>query len=205
MFFPYRDENPSYRPPLITVALISVNVVIYFLTNRGDGYNEIVTTYGFSIDSFLQRPYVLLSSIFLHANLLHLLSNMWFLWLFGDNVEDKYGHLRFLVIYLTAGMLGDITHTAFSLFQSDVPVIGASGGVAGVMGAYVVRFPLARIRCVFLLVFYPLFFRIAAIWLLGGWMVFEFVQAFASVQDNVAHWAHVGGFVYGISWGLRHR
>jgi len=124
---------------------------------------------------------------------------MWFLWLYGDNVEDRLGKINYLLFYLLAGVLGNLVHGITTGFGDSIPLIGASGSVAGVMGCYMVLFPRARIRAIFLVVFYPIFFRIWAVVLLGGWMVFESVYAYSgSAGDNVAHWAHIGGFAFGL-------
>lgn len=203
--FPYRDDNRSYNYPYITIILIFLNTFLFVTPWLSGKLTAMIPVYGFSPTNLIVRPYVIFSSIFMHANLLHLLSNVWFLWLFGDNIEDKYGKFPFLVMYLIAGLIGNLTHVLFTGFQSQVPVIGASGAVAGVMGSYLVRFPGSKVRCVFLLVFYPIFLRIRAFWFLGLWMLFEFFFAFQSPSDNVAHWAHVGGFAFGFSWAVNRR
>lgn len=203
--FPYRDENPPYNYPYLTIILIACNAFIFLLTFRPSVLNWAANNYGFSASVAIQKPYVLVSSLFLHANLIHLLLNMWFLWLFGDNIEDQFGKVKFLVLYFTAGITGNITHAFFTLFMSDIPVIGASGAVAGVMGAYLIRFPHSRIRCVFILIIIPLFFKLRALWVLGLWIVIEFLNAFLSSGGNVAHWAHIGGFMFGMFWAVKRK
>lgn len=200
--FPYRDDNPSYRYPYVTIFLITLNAVLFLLTTRPGIFGDIVTRYGFTTVFVIERPYIILTSLFLHANVLHILSNMWFLWLYGDNVEDRFGHLPFIGLYFVSGIAGNLIHAAITFFRPDVPVIGASGAVAGIMGAYLVLFPHARIRCLFLIIIYPIFFKLRAFWLLGGWMLYEFLNAFATPQDNIAHWAHIGGFAVGFGWAL---
>ncbi len=201
MFFPYRDENRSRSFPIFTLGLILLNIIIFLRTYTPNTFEATVLKFGFSPPAIIHRPYTLLTSIFLHSGLLHLISNMWFLWLFGDNIEDYYGRLPFLGLYVLSGLAGNFAHMLFTGFNFDIPVIGASGAVAGIMGSYFVRFPLSRIRCVFFLIFYPIFFRIYALWLLGFWMIFEFYQAInAPPNDFVAHWAHIGGFILGIVW-----
>jgi len=133
---------------------------------------------------------------------------MWFLWIFGDNIEDRFGRIRYLFLYIGSGILGNLLQAAFTGFESTIPVIGASGAVAGVMGSYFVKYPFSRIRSLFLLIFYPLILRIPALILLGVWMAGEFTAAaMAEPTDNVAHWAHVGGFIFGVlwTWGRRDR
>ncbi len=203
--FPYRDETPHFRFPYITLLLISLNSLLFMMTTGPGMLENLAPALGFTTRGAIERPYTLLTSIFLHANLLHLIANMWFLWLFGDNIEDRFGRLSFIGLYLSAGIIGSLTHSAFSLFQDRIPVIGASGAVAGVMGAYLIRFPYARLRCLFLIIFYPVLVRIRAVWVLGFWMFFEFLSAWFAAGDNVAHWAHVGGFATGIMWAVRQR
>jgi len=160
---------------------------------------------GFTPKALLSRPYVVVTSMFLHANPLHLIANLWFLWLFGDNIEDRFGRLPFLMLYLLAGVVGNLTHALFTFGHSDLPVIGASGAVAGLMGSYLIRFPNARIRCMFLIIFYPVFFRLRAFWFIGGWMLIEFIAAYGTPNDYVAHWAHIGGFALGFAWAYGRR
>lgn len=205
MLIPYRDENPADSYPFLTVMLIALNGVLFFLTPMMGGLEATVARFGFTPRLMIDRPYVMFSSMLLHANVWHLLGNMWFLWLFGDNIEDRFGMMPYLVLFILAGIVGNLTHAAFNLFQSNVPVIGASGAVAGVMGAYMFRFPKARIRCLFLILFYPLFIRIHAIWFIGFWLIGEFATSFFVPYDNVAHWAHIGGFIFGVVWAIGRR
>jgi len=206
MFFPYRDENPSRSFPLLTLLLIGVNSYLFVRTAIPESLESVVQHFGFTPELALQRPYVLITSTFLHGGWLHLIGNMWFLWLYGDNIEDRYGRLPFLGLYLLAGIVGNFTHAFLTGFDSTLPVIGASGAVAGVMGSYLIRFPMARIRCVFLLVIYPILPRVHALFILGMWMVLEFYQAWIAIPgDHVAHWAHVGGFMTGVIWTLPRR
>jgi len=196
---PYRDENPSHIFPFVTLLLIGLNVAVYIAGIWGHyGGDALVREYGFVPRLFWFRPLTLVTSTFLHAGLLHLTGNMWFLWLYGDNVEERLGRFRYLLLYLSAGIIGNLLHGATGLFADKTPVIGASGAVAGVMGYYMPAFPRARIRCLFLLIIYPVFFRISSALLLGGWMVVEFFSAYFSLDPHVAHWAHVGGFALGV-------
>ena len=205
MIIPYRDENQSLSFPILTITLIGVNIILFVVTDTTGGIDEYARRFGFIPNAVLNRPHVLLTSILLHANLFHLVSNIWFLWLFGDNIEDRFGRLPFLVLFVISGLIGNFTHGLFTMFQSDLPVVGASGAVAGVMGCYLVRFPKARIRCFFLLVFYPIFFRIKAVWFLGLWFLGEFLYAFLNPGDYIAHWAHIGGFGFGFIWAYGRR
>lgn len=199
MLIPIRDEARAETAPLLTMLLIGLNITIYLFSSFGGALESMIARFGFTPGAVIHSPEVIFTSIFLHANLLHLISNMWFLWLYGDNVEDRLGKINYLLFYLLAGVLGNLVHGITTGFGDSIPLIGASGSVAGVMGCYMVLFPRARIRAIFLVVFYPIFFRIWAVVLLGGWMVFESVYAYSgSAGDNVAHWAHIGGFAFGL-------
>ena len=140
----------------------------------------------------------MLYSMFLHGSFLHLGGNMLFLWIFGNNIEDKRGHVQYAVFYLIAGVLATLAHVAIQP-SSTVPMIGASGAIAGVMGAYLVMFPNTRIRSLIILGFFILFRDIRAKWLLGIWFVLQF---FTAPNAGVAWMAHVGGFVVGLLAGL---
>ncbi|MBT3233361.1 MAG: rhomboid family intramembrane serine protease [Calditrichaeota bacterium] len=198
--FPYRDENPTRTYPGVTVLLITVNVVLYLIPALIGKLPELYAVYGFTPNQILVNPKGLFTSMFLHAGLLHLISNMWFLWLFGDNIEDHYGHFRFLGMYILAGLSGNLVHALFSLFMSGIPVIGASGAVAGVMGGYLLTYPTAKLKCLFLLIIFPIFFRLWAAIFIGLWIIGQFFNAFFGINSHVAHWAHIGGFLYGFMW-----
>ncbi|MCG0275144.1 MAG: rhomboid family intramembrane serine protease [Thermosediminibacteraceae bacterium] len=215
--FPVRDNIPSRRPPLVTVLLIMINSLIFFLFSETHPavYAKILYKYGlipvkitklvisgapFSFDDL----YPFITSIFLHGNMVHLISNMWVLWLFGDNVEDRMGHLKFLIFYLACGIIAGITHLIFNPLLR-VPVVGASGAIAGVMGAYFVLFPTARIITLvptFFLV--PVFIQIPAVVYLFLWFLTQLYSGTVysviggAVVSGVAWWAHIGGFVAGV-------
>ena len=143
-----------------------------------------------------------ITTMFLHGGWLHIIGNMWFLAIFGDNVEDRMGPIRFLVFYFVCGIAAGITHVITNP-NSTVPAVGASGAIAGVMAAYVALFPRARIVAVFPIFFWPLFFQVPALLYIGLWFVMQFfsgVAAIASPQavGGIAFWAHVGGFVTGL-------
>jgi membrane associated rhomboid family serine protease len=142
-----------------------------------------------------------LYSMFLHGSILHLLGNMLFLWIFGNNIEDKRGHVQYAIFYLISGVVATAAHVAIDP-SSTVPMVGASGAIAGVMGAYLVMFPNARIRSLIILGFFVLFRDIRAKWLLGIWFVMQF---FTAPNSGVAWMAHVGGFVVGLVAGLMWR
>ena len=200
MFIPYRDENPSQNFPIVTLLLIGINTAIFFVSTISGGIDVFAGRWGFTTVHILDRPQIMVTSLILHANFIHLLSNMWFLWLFGDNIEDRFGRMQFLILFILSGIVGNFTHALFNFFQSDVPVVGASGAVAGIMGSYLMRFPRAKIRCMFILIFFPFFFRLSSFWFIGAWLLGEFLAAYASPGGHVAHWAHIGGFAFGFIW-----
>src|SRR5215813_9144766 len=144
MFFPLRDTQPSYSKPFVTMIIIAINVLVFLYQISLDDYslNAFIATWGLVPDHFAWVNVV--TSMFLHGGWLHILGNMWFLWIFGDNIEDILGHGKFLIFYLLCGLAAALTHVFFNPF-SRVPTVGASGAIAGIMGAYMVKFPRARI------------------------------------------------------------
>jgi membrane associated rhomboid family serine protease len=144
------------------------------------------------------------TSMFLHGNLFHLLSNMYFLFIFGDNVEDRFGHLKYMIAYLIFGLIAIFTQTI--LFpKADIPTIGASGAVAGVMGAYFIMFPHAYIKTLLIVIIYITIVDIPAVIFLGLWFFVQFINGFlqsmSGLQGGIAWWAHIGGFIIGIIFG----
>src|SRR5664279_1044371 len=151
--FPLRDTQPSYSKPVVTVLLIVVNILVFLFEISLDPYtrNDFIAAYGLVPDHFSLLS--VLTSMFLHGGWLHVLGNMWFLWIFGDNVEDILGHGKFLLFYLLCGMAAAFLKVLFNV-DSRVPMVGASGAIAGVMGAYMVKFPRARILTGVLIIFF---------------------------------------------------
>ncbi len=217
---PLRDNIPSRRAPIMTVLLIAVNVVCFLweLTLPPKLLRSAVFAFGVVPARFwepelsggtaspVDASLPLLTSMFLHGGWLHLVGNMWSLWIFGDNVEDRMGRLRFLLFYVVSGIAAGLTHVLANP-GSTVPTVGASGAIAGVMGGYFLMFPRSRILMVLPLFFYPLFFEMPAFFFLGYWF---FVQVFSGTLSlaapagvgGIAWWAHGGGFVTG---ALLHR
>lgn len=208
---PLRDTQPSKCYPVVNTALIGVNVLIYLIqVSHGAGAGQFVYDYGlvparYSLPqasqyfSAGQQVLSLVSFMFLHGGFWHILGNMWSLYIFGDNVEDCLGPVRYLVFYLLCGIASGLTHLALN-FYSNVPVIGASGAIAGVMGAYVLIHPRAKILTLIPLFFIPLFFEIPAYFFLGIWFILQFVNAAGSHAgtSGIAWWAHIGGFLSGM-------
>jgi membrane associated rhomboid family serine protease len=207
MFIPLRDENPTRRIPVVTVFIVALNCLIFLyevISPQGlDYYTLTMGAIPYEVTHFktlghiprLSPPLTLLTSMFLHGSLFHLLGNMLFLWVFGNNVEDFIGRLRFIVFYLVCGLGAGLTHIVFNP-NSRVPMIGASGAIAGVLGAYFVLFPRAR---VFTFVFLFIFIRIVPIpaaYVLGFWFLMQVLNV--GLGGGVAWFAHIGGFVIGI-------
>jgi membrane associated rhomboid family serine protease len=201
--FPIRDTQPSYSKPVVTVVLIVVNILVFL--------------YQFSLDSFSQNDFMyryalvpdrfhlsnVVTSMFLHGGWMHVLGNMWFLWIFGDNIEDILGHGKYLMFYLMCGIAAALTQVFFNPV-SRVPMVGASGAIAGVMGAYMIKFPNSRIRTlIFLFIFFTMV-DVPAWIMLIYWFGLQFVGGFESLasaqvaQGGTAFFAHVGGFLSGI-------
>lgn len=200
---PFRDNIPARRYPVMTVTIIAVNVLAFFyeLSLPTPLLQPFLATYG--VVPAHVHPVSLLTSMFLHGGWLHLLGNMWFLWIFGDNVEDRMGAGRFLAFYLLCGFLGGLAHLVFNL-GSNVPSIGASGAIAGVLGAYLISYPFARVLTIVpLLLFWPII-ELPAILVLGFWFLIQLFNGAASVgvaaqmSAGVAWWAHIGGFIAGM-------
>ena len=198
--FPIRDHNPSTNTPYVTYGLIAVNVVVFLLTWSMDdsSLQKIFMTYGMiPQDVMAGRANIsLITHMFLHGGWMHLLGNMLFLWIFGDNMEDAMGHQRFAAFYLGAGFCAVALQIAADP-ASPWPMVGASGAIAGVLGGYLLLYPRARVDVLFIFI---IFFRIFAIpaWIvLGVWFGLQIISSGA--DDGVAYMAHVGGFLGGLA------
>ncbi|OHB99486.1 MAG: rhomboid family intramembrane serine protease [Planctomycetes bacterium RIFCSPLOWO2_12_FULL_39_13] len=210
---PIRDRNPSGTFPFVTVSIIALNILVFlFELSLGQGLDSFLFQFGvvpikvyYSTDipdsNIINTYFPFLSFMFLHGGFVHLIGNMWYLWIFGDNVEDRLGRVKFIIFYLICGIGSAIVHVYFNS-QSEVPCVGASGAIAGVLGAYMVTFPRARV-----LVLIPLFIvwqtiELPAIIVLGFWFLIQFFSGTASISSThgggVAWWAHIGGFVLGV-------
>lgn len=211
---PLKNLRPRTHFPAVTLALIVVNFIVFFyqLTLDPRALQSFIMTYSMiparaqlalahSQYTLAQGFFPLFTSMFLHAGWLHIIGNMWFLWLFGPNVEDRLGHLPYLVFYLVCGLGAGIAQTLFSL-GSTIPGLGASGAIAGVLGAYVVFFPSSRILTLVTLFFWWFFARLPAVLFIGLWFAVQFLSGLSSLGSaqggGVAWWAHVGGFLLGM-------
>jgi membrane associated rhomboid family serine protease len=201
---PLRDSQPSYSKPLVTISLIAANTLVFLLQFTMDPFslNHFIGSFGL-IPSRLELS-ALVTSMFLHGGWLHLIGNMWFLWIYGDNVEDILGHAKFLLFYLLCGVGAGLIHVAFNA-DSRLPTVGASGAIAGVMGAYVVKFPRSRIVTLVPIFFFLTTVEVPASVILVFWFVVQFFSGIGSVgyshlsQGGVAWFAHIGGFVAGMA------
>ena len=205
---PIRDQIPSRSYPAVTHGIIGLNVLVFlYQVMQGEHIERFITTYGLVPARFAspdlplgELAFTLVSFMFLHGGVLHLIGNMLSLYIFGDNVEDHMGSTRFLAFYLLCGWASGFAHL-LSNWGSQVPTIGASGAIAGVMGAYFVLFPKARIITLIPIFFIPYFVEIPAVVFLGIWLLFQFFYASLPGPEGgggIAWWAHIGGFVFGM-------
>lgn len=222
--FPIRDENPHFLPPLVTYGIIALNAAAWiFLQGLGSELPlaRSVCDLGLVPGELLRRVaagasvplgenlicvvdpqpswITVFSHMFLHGGWFHLLGNMWFLWIFGNNVEDSMGHARFALFYLLCGLAAAGLQVV-SRPDSIVPMVGASGAIGGVMGAYVMLYPRVRVHLLVLLGFYVTTVAVPAVFMLGYWFLVQLIGGAASVGEEgggVAFWAHVGGFAAG--------
>ncbi|TYB90059.1 rhomboid family intramembrane serine protease [Oceaniovalibus sp. ACAM 378] len=203
--FPIRDHNPSLRTPFVTWALIVANVAVFLLTLAiGDDQRALSELYfNWALIPQKSDPVTYITSQFMHGGFLHLAGNMLFLWIFGDNLEEEMGHGPFLIFYLAGGIAAGLAQT-LSAPGSTIPMVGASGAIAAVMGGYLLMFPKARVD---VMIIFIVFFRIFAMpaWIvLGVWFGLQMFSSLNSTTDmgGVAYWAHAGGFAAGVMMAL---
>lgn len=202
--FPTGDEAPRYFHSIVIYMLIGVNVGVFILEWFVLDYRSyvfVIERFGFIPRTLIANPadglLRMFTSMFLHADLSHIIGNMLFLYIFGDNVEGRMGHVKFLFFYLLFGFTAGLTHFLIDPF-SLVPAIGASGAISGIMGAYLVMFPYARVR-----VLYRFFLiRLPAAFYLGFWFLMQLFESMLPGYAGIAYWAHIGGFVAGVTVAL---
>jgi rhomboid family protein len=221
--FPYRDDNPTLRTPVVTIGVIALNTAVWVLVQGMGAYPALtrsVCELGLIPGELLHRIpagtavplgpgascvvgygatwFTPLSSMFLHGSWFHLIGNMWFLWLFGNNVEDSMGRVRYVMFYLLSGLGAAATQTLLSP-TSAVPMVGASGAISGVMGAYVILYPTVQVHMLVVLVVFITRIVVPAYLMLGYWFLLQLLQGTATLGSTggVAFWAHVGGFLAG--------
>lgn len=213
--FPLKDDIPSRRRPVINVGLIVLNVLFFlYELQLGQELEGFIQTHGFVPARFLAQQATgsltaallpLFTSMFLHGGFLHLFSNMWMLWIFGDNVEDSMGHLRYLFFYLLCGGVSVLAQAA-AASASALPMVGASGAISGVLGAYIVLYPRARILALLPVIILFYLIEVPAYVFLGLWFLLQILQGYGEALvgaggqgGGVAWWAHVGGFFSGVA------
>ena len=221
--FPISDESARrHRYPYVNIALLAINVVVFFYTIslRGENQELFFLRYGLIPDRLMRLPFepnpyfqfgsmspevpawaTLFTSMFIHGGVLHILGNMVFLWVFGDNVESRLGHVPYLIFYLAGGVAAAFSQIAIDP-QSLAPVVGASGALAAVLGAYFVLYPFNQIKTIVVFIFITVI-RLPAVWLLCFWLVLQFFDGITSLAPGVrgggvAYWAHIGGFLAGM-------
>jgi len=204
---PLKDENPSRRFPVVTVTLIAINMVVFFYEVSLGGrveqlvYRMGVIPYNVVNVGFPAYP-TLFTSMFLHGGWEHVLGNMLYLWIFGDNVEDFLGKIRFIIFYLVCGLVASFAHI-LTQASSQIPTIGASGAISGVLGGYILLYPRARVITLIPLGYFIRLVRLPAVAVLGMWILIQLLSGFASLpgagtRGGVAFFAHIGGFVGGL-------
>jgi len=210
---PLKDNISSQTRPIITYIILALNVVIFlYEISLGSHFGDFIMKYG-AVPYYMFHPVgvssygTLFSSMFIHANFMHIFGNMLFLWIFADNVEDRTGHVKFIFFYLICGIAGALLH-AITAPTSTVPMIGASGAISGILGAYIILYPKARILS---LIFFGFFIRLIylpAVLFLGIWFLYQFlfgISTLASRGGGVAYFAHIGGFIAGLLLALPFR
>ncbi|MEM1386159.1 MAG: rhomboid family intramembrane serine protease [Pseudomonadota bacterium] len=204
--FPIRDHNPSEKTPFVTYALIVANVIVFLATLnlvQGSGIETRRFLFEWALIpariSELDGFYTLVSSMFLHGGFMHIIGNMLFLWIFGDNLEEDFGHFGFAVFYLVSGLGAGLIHV-LAAPGSVVPTVGASGAIAGVMGGYLLMYPKAKVDVLFIFIIIFKVIPLPAWLMLGAWFGLQIFNGAGSNPDTggVAYWAHAGGFIVGL-------
>jgi rhomboid family protein len=208
---PIRDTTPSRNYPVVNNSIIGINVVFFLVQlSQGSHFDNFIYVYGLvparysiphisSYFSAIQQLASFVTFMFLHGGFWHLIGNMWSLYIFGDNVEDSLGHLRYLIFYLLCGVTSGFAHLLLNI-NSNVPTIGASGAIAGIMGAYFILHPRSKILTLIPIIFIPWFIEVPAFLFIGIWFAMQMINAAGShaASSGIAWWAHIGGFLFGI-------
>ncbi len=207
---PYKDDNPTLTFPFVTVGIIALNILIFLLeVTSQSGMKDVTYAYGaiphyiltFETNQPIHPIFTIFSSMFMHGGLLHMGGNMLYLWIFGDNIEDRLGHSRFILFYIFCGIVSAYSY-AITNPHSLTPMVGASGAISGILGAYLLLFPRARVYTLVFLGFFITTVRIPALIVIGFWAVIQFTSGLISTGLNeiggVAWFAHIGGFLAGL-------
>ncbi len=204
---PLKDDAPRDTFPYVTIAFIVINIAL-FVYGLGLGYRgmnyfiysmaaipfEITHFSDIGVPSIVAPPFTLITAMFIHGGFFHLAGNMLFLWIFGDNIEDRLGHVKFILFYLLTGLIASSAHV-LAAPDSTIPMIGASGAIAGVLGAYFVLFPRANVKTLIFLFVFVSVVRVPAVFFLGIWFLFQILSSGSG--GGIAWYAHIGGFVSG--------
>lgn len=210
MLIPFKDDNPTSRPPVLTIALIAFNIAVFIIQTLYPGdLRQTAYAYGaiphylltFEAVQPIHPVMTIFTSMFMHGGLLHLITNMLYLWIFGNNIEDRLGYVKFILFYTLCGIGAAYSH-ALAAPSSMVPMIGASGAVSGVLGAYLILYPQAKVHTLIFLGFFIQVVRLPAVIVIGFWIIIQFINGVISKgiasQGGVAWFAHIGGFVLGV-------
>ena len=204
MLFPYKDDNPRVLVPYVTYGIITINVLVFiFQFNLGMsnpiGEENFIYRFGFVPANF--SFIAIFTSMFLHGGFSHIMGNMWFLWVFGDNVEGVLGHAKYALFYILCGLAATISQLLINP-ESSIPMVGASGAISGVLGMYMIRFPNANVHVFAFIIIFFTTFRIPALFVLGFWFFNQLTSGLTSLgfdtTGGVAWFAHIGGFVAGV-------
>ena len=207
---PYKDDNPTYRLPYVTIGIIISNILIFLLEIISPpGMEKTVYAYGavpqyiLTFEKFqpIHPALTVFTAMFMHGGVFHLGGNMLYLWIFGNNIEDKLGHLRFIIFYIFCGITAAYSHALIDP-HSLTPMIGASGAISGILGAYLLLFPRAGVYTLIFLGFFVQVVKIPALIVIGFWAIVQFINGLVSTgfvkQGGVAWFAHIGGFLTGL-------
>jgi len=202
MFFPYKDDNPRILFPFVTYTIIGINSLVFIYQNLilpPESLGHIISTY--ALTPAAPSVTTVFTSMFMHGGLMHIIFNMWFLWIFGDNIESVLGHKRYVLFYLICGMGAALAQIQVNA-GSQIPMVGASGAIAGVLGAYLIRFPRATVHVLVILIIFITFIRVPAMVVIGIWFLSNLTAGLGTLgveeTGGTAWFAHLGGFVSGV-------
>ena len=202
MFFPYKDDNPRILFPFVTYTIIGINSLVFiyqYLILPPESLGHIISTY--ALTPAAPSVITVFTSMFMHGGLMHIIFNMWFLWIFGDNIESVLGHKRYVLFYLLCGVGAALAQIQINT-GSQIPMVGASGSIAGVLGAYLIRFPRATVHVLVILIIFITFIRVPAMVVIGIWFLSNLTAGLGTLgieeTGGTAWFAHLGGFVSGV-------
>ena len=202
MFFPYKDDNPRILFPFVTYTIIGINSLVFiyqYLILPPESLGHTISTY--ALTPAAPSVITVFTSMFMHGGLMHIIFNMWFLWIFGDNIESVLGHKRYVLFYLICGMGAALAQIQVNA-GSQIPMVGASGAIAGVLGAYLIRFPRATVHVLVILIIFITFIRVPAMVVIGIWFLSNLTAGLGTLgieeTGGTAWFAHLGGFVSGV-------